>query len=217
MEQRQQRQQRQQHEEGKIHQAVMKYKPSTASQSTTNHLLNNPLLLFVKIVPNLEKKKYVYWYSYSLGLVKNILWGHYQTAKNSFTISGICHFRYLEALNETIDHKKRHGFDLISVAAKNDIAKVINQYLPEDLQFETTLNRIDLSKKYTKQPFFQTMSDTFLHFIERNRQILQNVGQTCMRFEYCHDPEAFEEFGCDQFFYGELGHQYEKDTDLDVI
>lgn len=199
------------------HLMMSKMKRRTETQSSTEHLLNSPMLLFVKIVPRIEKRPYVYWYSYSIGRVKNIFWGYYKVKTHTFSLQGSCHFRYLEALNETIVYKQRQGFTLVSVCAKNQIGATLHKYLSDEIEVDLSLNRSDMNQKYQGHPFYRMMTDDFLHYAERNQHLMKNTEQTCLRLESC---QTLDEFGdsrsprCDQFFYGEPGYQHEKDFDI---
>jgi hypothetical protein len=158
-------------EESKYQQQLlltMKAKKETENKSTTTYVIKNPLLFFVKIVPNLENKKYIYWYCYSVGKIRNIFWGVYKRTKHEFLTQGMCHFRYLEALNETINYKRGLGFALVSTLSENKIDQTINRYLPESLHFQCTVNRSDLNTEHRYNQIIRTMTDDFLKYAERN-------------------------------------------------
>ena len=52
-------------------------------------------------------------------------WGVYKRTKHEFLTQCMCHFRYMEALNETINYKR----GLVSTLAENEIDQTINRYL----------------------------------------------------------------------------------------
>lgn len=195
--------------------SLLKLKQKYENRSEHVIALKNPILFFMKTIPHPEKQPYLYWYAYSIGRIKNIFWGIYKTRNHKFVLVGSCHFNHLSPLNETLAYKKGLGFNLVSTSAKNRIDKRINQWLPEDLQFESTINRTDMSVKYATNQFLTKINDEFLDYVERNSTLLTNATQLCLQKENCfnqQDLALFGNEGCDQFCYGDSDCLYHKDT-----
>jgi hypothetical protein len=188
------------------------------NRSATVIALKNPVLFFVKIVANMEKQPYLYWYAYSIGRVKNIFWGVYKTRTKKFNLIGSCYFKDTGPLNDTLAYKKTLGFNLVSSSTKNRIDKRINQWLPEDQQYESALNRTDISQQIILSEnyvFLEKVNDQFLDYIERNTQLMYNAEKICLRKDNCYNQDDLDLFGsdgCDQFCYGSFDCLHPKDT-----
>lgn len=196
--------------QGQQHQQQMAYlyklKQKYEDRSDIAIALKNPIILFLRITSDLEHDPYLYWYAYSIGHIRNIFWGYYETDNHKFSLAGMCHFNNPNAITHTVEYKKTLGFDVVSTATKNRVSKTINKYLPEDMQLETTLNRIDLSKAYKYNTFLQMVNTEFLDYVEHNTKLLNNASRLCLYRDNCFNREELELFGtegCDQYHYGD--------------
>lgn len=188
-------------------------------RSETVYTLKNPFLFFVKPI----SKNIVYWYAYSAGKVKNVIWGIYHNYRKTFEISGTCKYSSLEELNDTINYKKTNGFVLLSILAQNNIDELMVKIMNKR-EFVPEKNRADINMSYRFSDNIKSLGNLFLHFVERNEDLTKLAKNTCLRKTDCTLKNEFGQFGyqekeydpssCNQFFYGEPDHLHEEDEEL---
>lgn len=185
---------------------------------TDIQILKSPIILFVKWVPSIETKPYIYWFGYTLGKTRNIFWGTYNQKTDEFKTKGICTFNELGSLNDTINYKLKNGFEIIAQMTEDKIKRSFSKFgiIPD----EKASNRWDLTQRdisEEKKQFFKNFAKRCLEYIEHNISLHQNTQRSCLEISHCR----FKEFGknlpnCDQYDWG-IDEQHPDDPEIDIL
>ena len=182
---------------------------------TDVQILKSPIILFIKWVPFIETKSFIYWFGYTLGKTRNIFWGTYNQKADQFKTKGICTFNELGSLNDTIDYKLKNGFEIIAQLTEDKIKQTLGRTLGD--KPEKASNRMDLTQRTVldeKAEFFQKFAKRCLEYIEHNIALHQNTQRSCLEISMCR----FNNFGkdqCDQYSWG-IDLQHLDDPEIDI-
>lgn len=182
---------------------------------TDTQILKSPIILFIKWVPGIETKPFIYWFGYTLGKTRNIFWGSYNTKADQFKTKGICTFNELGSLNDTINYKLKNGFEIIAQMTEN---KIKASFARAGIgKHEKASNRWDLTQRTItdeKKEFFEKFAKRSLEYIEHNEALHKNTSRSCLEISRCR----FREFGsnCDQYNWG-IDEQLEEDPEIDIL
>lgn len=211
----------------KQYQQLQLLKKKYENMSDTALALTSPYLFFVKIEPNMEKNRYIYWFAYCMGKVNSMLWGVYKTKKKQYSIKGVCKFS-LGSLNDAIKLKKEQGFILVSAMAKDNITPTFKKYLDKEthstlfknkpinlLEFLLHQNRglKDLFTPFNvkEENYLYNLSQEFLDYVERNLVLFEKAEKLCAEKENCPiQTSKFEDFSCDLYYYGTPNFRFKK-------
>lgn len=202
------------------------------NMSETAMALTSPFLFFIKIEPNMEKKKYNYWFAYSMGKVNSMLWGVYKTQKKQYSIKGLCKFS-IGNLSDAIKIKQDQGFVLAAAMSKDNITPTFKKYLDKNLHDRLFQNKpINLLEfllhknrglkdiftpfKPDEEDYLQQLSQHFLDYIERNLVLFEKAEHLCMNKEDCPlQTTEFEKFACNLYYYGTPNFRFKKSIEDD--
>jgi hypothetical protein len=214
-------------------QQLQVFKKKYENISSTVLELTNPFLFFIKIEPNMDNKKYIYWFAYCMGKVNSILWGVYKNKKKEFSIRGICKITK-DVLSESTKLKMKQGFVLAAEMSKNNITSSFKKYLDKKtheilfqnspvnfMRFFLHENRDQKPDLFTpfsqeEETFLYRISKQFLHYIERNLVLFEKAEVLCVELEKCPEQYTeFENFACNAYYYGMPKHRFKKSQEDD--
>lgn len=206
------------------------------NMSATVLELTNPFLFFIKIEPNMENKKYIYWFAYCMGKVNSLLWGVYKNKKKQFSIKGICKMT-MNALHDSLQLKKDQGFVIAAEMSKDKITPSFKKYLDKEthkMLFKSApvnLMRFFLHENRNQKPglkdlfsafneeeetFLYKLSKDFLHYIERNLVLFEKAETLCVELAKCPSQTGeFDNFACNMYYYGMPNHRFKKSIEDD--
>lgn len=185
---------------------------------TDVQILKSPIILFIKWVPDIQTKPFIYWFGYTLGKTRNIFWGTYNKKADEFKTKGICTFNELGSLNDTIHYKLKNGFEIIAQMTEDKIKQSFARAGVGKL--ESASNRWDLTQNKVsneKKEFFEKFAKKSLEYIEHNVALHQNTKRGCLEISRCR----FKNFGknmedqCDQYNWG-IDTQHPDDPEIDI-
>lgn len=115
--------------------------------------LMDPFNIFVRVKDLNEDAQYVYFYCYSLGKAKAMLWGVYEKATDSFFIDDACEYN-ANYLSETLKKWQANGYKYAANQTKNRFNKRITLNLIYEENLKTMENAFELYKEVVSFDFF---------------------------------------------------------------
>jgi len=193
---------------------TQKQKQAYAMQVEQVVELTSPYIMFAKMSsPTWLANKYIYWYAYSLGKVRNIMYGiAVRRAPEhgwNFKIKFACSFNSLVTLNQVMDHLKAKDYGYVAALAKDNINPTIMKYTGEQREYD--VNRSDVPRE--KQHYAE-FAGSFKKYLEHLRYAATPVTGTCIRYEQFIDVckgSCRMNKTCRQFDWGEPGCRVKAD------
>lgn len=159
------------------------------------HAISSPFNFYVK-VKDLLTDRYVYFVAWSLGKIKNVVWGHYDAQSDQFIIEGECNYQRLSEVNNIVREIESLGYTMVFNIAQDLIPKVIASLTGAELPPDVKVNRndIDLSllnitdnkQKMEVTKFLQRVSDKFQRVMEVNENyVVKNIEKACASPQEC--------------------------------
>jgi len=91
-----------------------------------NSRLDDPYNVFVRVDDIINQKSLIYFYAYSLGKKKIVIWGVYDKNNNEFLIDDACKYR-LNDLKNILDVWKSNDYQFLLASVKNSYSSRIYQ------------------------------------------------------------------------------------------
>jgi hypothetical protein len=159
------------------------------------HAISSPFNFYAK-VSDLLTDQYLYFVAWSLGKVKNILWGHYDSQKDEFVIEGECGYQRLSEVNAIVKEIESLGYNMVFNILQDLIPKVIasltGMELPDDAKVNrndvdiSSLGDLDEKKAVEIKKYLQRVSDKFQRVIEVNANyVVKTVEKACASPQEC--------------------------------
>ncbi len=153
---------------------IQKQKKMIRQKLSQKQILNSPWNLFVKD-PKSQRAKYIYWFAYSLGKVKNIAWGSFHIENKKLIIKDACSFN-LVVLNKALGSWKANDFKLVATASKDNITDRISQHA-FGIHKTQDNNRIDQYIKTNEN--INNLIKEFYDTIQYNTLAMKNQSEIC--------------------------------------
>jgi hypothetical protein len=130
--------------------------------------LNDPFNTFFRLRDiNDPNSTLIYFYIYSLGKARSILWGVYNVPENKFLIDDACKYD-LRQLNEALKIWKSHGFDFVSSELKNRQSSLIAQ----NFLFKNRQKYAELYNQFKLYFMYNRLERGELQNIEQNNPVI---------------------------------------------
>lgn len=114
--------------------------------------IDDPFIVFVRLQDLNLKHDYIYFFAYSLGLRKIVIWGKYIIATDKFHIQNACQYEVQELINLTRDFKNRlyvYTSNAVTNRIKDTMIKQEADYsLYQNKKFGFTINRKEYFHNY---------------------------------------------------------------------
>jgi hypothetical protein len=150
------------------------------------HGLSDPFNLFINVTDILEKRDLIYFFSYSMGAKKVIVWGTYYVPDDKIEIEAGCRYnswRYISYANIW----KEMDYRIYDVLFKNKFTSLIDKYLDKSVIFNEINNETDLKAwKYMLAYFDDNISeDDFVFLFDR-----LNISELSYNYEHYINGES---------------------------
>lgn len=109
--------------------------------------LNSPYNIFLRLKDIENNNDIIYFYAYSMGKEKAIIWGLYDKNNNEFLIDNSCQY-HPNQLKEIIDTWKLNKYDYFFTAMRNRMTSRIDQYKIYGDDRDKNLKLADTFKQY---------------------------------------------------------------------
>lgn len=176
--------------------------------------LTSPYIMYAKTSsPSWLANKYIYWYAYSLGKVRNIMYG-IATSRDpengwTFKIKFACSFNSLITLNQVMDHLKAKGYTYVAALTKDNITPTIAKYTGDKVEYDVNRSDVPADKSH-----YAGFAKSFKEYLEHLRYAATPVSGACIRYEQfldmCKD-NCRKNKQCRQFSWGEHGCRVKAD------
>jgi hypothetical protein len=171
--------------------------------------LTSPYIMFAKMSSSSWfANKYIYWYAYSLGKVRNMMYGVAISRGPGngwdFKVKYGCSFNSLVILNQVMDHLKANGYNSVATLAKDKINPTIIKYTGESYKHDINISNVPHDK-----PFYGEFGLAFKQFLEHLQYAALPITGLCMKYEQFIDvckgsrADCRTNKECRQFNWGE--------------
>lgn len=138
--------------------------------------LTNPYNLFFKVADIMSNASQIYFYAYSIGKDRIVLWGLYDEDTNEFLVDNAC--KWTKQLNEILASLKSRDYDFYASSSKDNISSRISQNIVFDDLKEvkaevSTFKRLLLERAKGNMANGQEYDELYLKLAEYAPQILK--------------------------------------------
>lgn len=166
--------------------------------------LTDPFNLFVNLTDIKDNRNLIYFFSYSMGVKKVVVWGTYDRSTDKIDVEAGCRYdtwKYILYSNSWRDM----NYQIYTTLTKNKYSALIDKYVGDDIDPKIINNETDLKAwKYMLAYFDDNISeDDFLFLFDR-----LNTSELSYNYENYHLGKSpvldfYELFNIDDFTEGE--------------